>query len=242
MQNVALYADISVGQYSLKISGPMPTSAKEAEYRKTFDLDSVDSKKAAKALEHALDIRKFEIELYWKRATYFWTLIAATFAGYFAVLASEKIEDKLFNAYVIACIGLVFTLAWFLVNRGSKFWQENWENHVDMLEDPFSGPLYKTVLHRPETENILERFIDGPAPISVSKVNQWVSLFTLFIWPFLIYNVLPPFSCSASVSLKHVGVMALVILVSLLMLFKTASNLKEHRHSATVKRTSVIDD
>lgn len=220
----------------------MPMSAKETDYRKAFELDSPKSDKTAKALEHALDIRKFEIELYWKRGTYFWTLIAATFAGYFAVLAAEKIEDKLFNAYVLACIGFVFTLAWFLVNRGSKFWQENWENHVDMLEDPISGPLYKTVLHRPADKTVLERFIDGPAPISVSKVNQWVSLFTLCVWPFLIFNVLPPFSSSAPVSFKHAGVMGLVIAVSILMLFKTQSNLKEHRHSVTVKRTSVIDD
>jgi len=220
----------------------MTLSAKEADYRKAFDLDTPRSEKTAKALEHALDIRKFEIELYWKRGTYFWTLIAATFAGYFAVLAAEKIEDKLFNAYVLACIGFVFTLAWFLVNRGSKFWQENWENHVDMLEDPISGPLYKTVLHRPPEMTVLERFIDGPAPISVSKVNQWVSLFTLSVWPFLIFNVLPPFSSAAPVSFKHVGVMGLVVAVSLLMLFKTQSNLKEHRHSVTVKRTSVIDD
>ena len=28
--------------------------------------------KAEKALDFALDIRKFEIELYWKRVTYFW--------------------------------------------------------------------------------------------------------------------------------------------------------------------------
>ena len=34
------------------------------------------------ALAYALDIRKFEIELYWKRATYYWAFIAAAFAGY----------------------------------------------------------------------------------------------------------------------------------------------------------------
>ena len=33
-------------------------------------------------LAFAADIRKFEIELYWKRATYYWTFIAAAFAGY----------------------------------------------------------------------------------------------------------------------------------------------------------------
>ena len=31
----------------------------------------------------ALDIRKFEIDLYWKRAAYFWTFIAAAFGAYF---------------------------------------------------------------------------------------------------------------------------------------------------------------
>ena len=36
-----------------------------------------------------MDIRKFEIDLYWKRAAYFWAFIAATFAGYFALLGSN---------------------------------------------------------------------------------------------------------------------------------------------------------
>ena len=123
----------------------------EERYREAFGLGANgDREKAKTALEHALDIRKFEIGLYWQRATYVWTLIAATFAGYFAVLAAEKMVDQYFNAYVLACVGFVFSLAWFLTNRGSKYWQENWESHVDMLEDTIAGPLYKTVLHRPE--------------------------------------------------------------------------------------------
>ncbi|WP_333653981.1 RipA family octameric membrane protein [Dissulfurispira sp.] len=121
----------------------------EKEYRECFGLDAANDSRAAKALDHALDIRKFEIELYWKRAAYFWTLIAAAFAGYFAILGSEHLKNKEYLAYIVGSIGLLFTWAWFLVNRGSKYWQENWENHVDMLEDKFTGPLYKTVLHRP---------------------------------------------------------------------------------------------
>lgn len=49
------------------------------DYKKSF-LDDVE--KNEKALAYALDIRKFEIDLYWKRASYFWTFIAATFAGF----------------------------------------------------------------------------------------------------------------------------------------------------------------
>lgn len=39
--------------------------------------------KKCEALKMALDTRKFEIELYWKRATYFWAFIALAFGAFF---------------------------------------------------------------------------------------------------------------------------------------------------------------
>lgn len=216
----------------------------EEEYKTSFGLGTTpEVKKTESALQHALDIRKFEIGLYWQRATYFWTLIAATFAGYFAVLAAEHMKDKEFNAYVLACIGLIFSLAWFLTNRGSKYWQENWENHVDMLEDGITGPLYKTILHRPKEKNILKRSIEGPAPFSVSQINQWVSLFTVVVWLPLIMNVLPNFDLNHSISIKHAIIGVVTALAILLMIFRTKSNIIEgHKHSMSVKRTAVIDE
>ena len=143
-----------------------------ADYEKSF------SAKAEKALELALDIRKFEISLYWQRTAYIWALIAAAFAGYFAVLAADQTDQSEFNAFVLACVGAIFSLAWFRVNRGSKFWQENWEGHVDLLEDQVCGPLYKTVLAgKPD-----RHFLVGGGPVSVSRVNQWVSVFVIIIW------------------------------------------------------------
>ena len=53
----------------------------------------VDEKVRESALKQALDIRKFEIELYWKRTAYFWTLIAATFAGYVAIQSKNPDAD-----------------------------------------------------------------------------------------------------------------------------------------------------
>jgi hypothetical protein len=61
----------------------------EKEYKEAFGIDPLNKPLLEKALEHALDIRKFEIELYWKRASYFWTLIAAAFAAYFLILGAE---------------------------------------------------------------------------------------------------------------------------------------------------------
>jgi hypothetical protein len=198
-------------------------------YKQAFGIDPISHPRRSKALELALDIRKFEITLYWQRATYFWALIAAAFAGYFAILAAEKMHDAHFNAFVVACIGFVFSLAWFLANRGSKFWQENWENHVDMLEDDASGPLYKTVLQEKQQASRIERFVDGPLPISVSRVNQWVSLFTVLIWPLLAWNVLPPFASTSLVSVRHLLVGGTTAVISVAMVFLTRSKLGGRR-------------
>ncbi|NTW54513.1 MAG: hypothetical protein HGB15_07110 [Chlorobaculum sp.] len=154
------------------------SSISEEEYKANFGLGmNPDPKKAKRALEYAWDIRKFEIELYWKRSTHFWTLIGAIFAGYFVVLGSDKIENKNFYALIISCIGLVFSVAWHLANLGSKFWQENWEYQIEMLEDDFIGPLYKTTLSK-----------NKDLSYSVTKINKITSYFTIVIWLALLIN------------------------------------------------------
>lgn len=160
----------------------------EDEYRISF------RGKEEEALRYALDIRKFEIELYWKRATYFWTFIGASLAGYIAV---QSFEDQVRQdlSVILSCLGLVFSFAWALVNRGSKFWQENWEKHVDMLEDSVTGPLYKTVLSRNRDTSGGERLsyaLTGPSEISVSKINSIVSIFTFLLWLLLLGHSLWP--------------------------------------------------
>ena len=126
---------------------------------------------------YALEIRTFEIELYWKRAAYFWTLIAATFVGYFALISADKADAIL--PYVVSCIGIILSLSWYLVNRGSKYWQENWESHVDVLEDEIVGPLYKLTISK---ENFSWWAVCNGYPYSVSRLNQITSLFVFLLW------------------------------------------------------------
>ncbi len=145
--------------------------------------------KEEEALQSALEARKFEIDLYWKRATYFWTFIGATFAAYAAVYVAGNAEKTPFLLILIACLGFVFSVAWHYVNKGSKFWQENWENHVELLENKHHGPLYKTITQRPIAQNFCEKiknFFVAPKPLSVSKINQLVSTFVVWIWILLI--------------------------------------------------------
>jgi hypothetical protein len=150
-----------------------------AEYLKAFTHHGKPNLRSA-ALEEARKNRTFEIDLYWKRAGYFWLFIAAAFGGY-ATLQNHQILSLL-----TACAGFLFSLAWYFVNRGSKYWQENWELHVDLLEDCESGPLYKTVVQRSQ-ENLFG--LGGPYPFSVSKINQIMSLFVTIIWLLLIGRV-----------------------------------------------------
>jgi hypothetical protein len=167
-------------------------------------------------------------------------LIAAAFAAYFAILGAEHLEDKEFLAYLVSCIGLIFAWAWFLVNRGSKFWQENWENHVDMLEDEVIGPLYKTILHRPVSRKAFNRFILGPQAISVSKINLLGGLFTIVIWVILIFHSLPPFSYRATLSWRHlvVGIITSVFIVLMGTMGRTS--LEAHEHVVTRRKTEIV--
>ncbi len=130
------------------------------------------------AFKVAMEARKFEIQMYWTRTAYFWTLTAAALAGFFASL--EKTE-KIYS-FVLSCIGVILSLGWSLANKGSKYWHENWENHVQMLEDASIGPLHKTLLYRGAEPfrvryDWVSQILTGPSGFSVSKINSIFSWF-----------------------------------------------------------------
>lgn len=211
------------------VYSPVPELRTRSEYVTHFmqhkreyyeqDVKNADQQESAwlqEAHRLALDIRKFEIELYWKRATYFWTLIAAAFAGFFALATSDQQHPRM--VFLIACIGVVLSVGWYFVNRGSKYWQENWERHVDVLEDGFVGPLYKTTLAREEFH--WRRFWDG-YPYSVSKINQLISLFIATIWIGLAALSFPEAEYkeqfrTASSWILGIGTLCVVLLLTLL--------------------------
>lgn len=146
------------------------TRLTERDYLKNLAKNDPEVNK--RAFEKAWEIRNFEIELYWKRATYFWAFIATTFVGYFALVNSDAYSkpDKYHHVevYFVICIGFILSIAWLLTNIGSKAWQRHWEVHVDLLEDQFTGPLYK-IVHPTIT-------------YSVSKINEVVSVSFAVIW------------------------------------------------------------
>ncbi|MCM3904811.1 MAG: hypothetical protein ND866_24200 [Pyrinomonadaceae bacterium] len=73
---------------------PAVTSLTKDEYRgRLVDIDPV---KAERAFNKAWETRNFEIELYWKRATYFWAFIASAFVGYFGLVNADvyRLENR----------------------------------------------------------------------------------------------------------------------------------------------------
>ena len=77
-----------------------------------------------------------------------------------------------------------------MANRGSKFWQENWEDQIEELSTYLGTPIFGIIKsHKDSIYNPI-----GHYPFSVSKVNQMVSLiitsswFLTFIKDALIFN------------------------------------------------------
>lgn len=172
--------------------------AKEANYMQAMnflqesspDPDGKPDEKVCEAYRIAHQIRQFEIELYWKRSTYLWTMQAASLAGLALVLASSDIGPwfsphesdplgtsdignklRIITLAAIWFFGVSSGYVWLLLIRGSKFWQNNWERHVDELEDMVSGPLYKIYLAD-----------DLKPPYSVSKLNELMAGIVLLMW------------------------------------------------------------
>lgn len=142
----------------------------------------------AKAYEVALDIRKFEIELYWKRSTNFWLLITGISTALGVLAASSSlagnnssiltVQQKETGCLLLSMAATMLCIGWWLANKASKFWQRNWESQVDILEQKIVGPLYKTVLSSNGKFSTTTYF-------SVSDINKGASAYLGCIFLFL---------------------------------------------------------
>lgn len=152
---------------------------KEDEYFERFGIvmedhkyKVIDGEKLKAAYSKAWENRNFEIDKFWSRAAYFWGFIVFIFGGYATLITvePENVTSEFINLELYALLlGFLFSVSWYLVIRGSKCWQENWENHIDFLEDYVSGPIYKTLFIRKK------RFY------SVSKLNETMALIVVFV-------------------------------------------------------------
>lgn len=147
------------------------------EYISILNKSDLDSNKWKELLKIAMETRKFEIELYWKRANYFWLFVAAFFVAYYQTIPSQSKDTELENILFIVG-GYFFSIGWYLANRGSKYWQENWERHITVLSRHLKAPIFE--LLKSNGNKIWE--LSKSYPYSVSRINQGLNLVVIFIW------------------------------------------------------------
>ena len=127
---------------------------KHEEYLKLFadDKASANERMRARALKEAQEVRRFEIQLYWHRTAFFWAFITIIYTALFSVLCKYVDYSCKYSFFVpiistLSGLGCFFSIAWHMVNKGSKFWQKNWETHVSLLEETEIGPIYDVYLN-----------------------------------------------------------------------------------------------
>lgn len=148
-----------------------------------LDASSANTTQKADILKYATETRRFEIERFWQRSLFFWGFIGAALIAYAAISKSDV--DPILPL-AIACFGAVSSVAWTLQNRGSKYWQEAWEDKIKAVEiDVLGAPLFSNI------EPVRNRHIWGAIRYSVSKLAIALSDFTVLVWGFLIWKSHP---------------------------------------------------
>jgi RsiW-degrading membrane proteinase PrsW (M82 family) len=151
----------------------------EKIYASYFGLNNPEKKDLhIAAFKKAWETRNFEIDKFWQRSMFFWGFIALIFTGYVTVLTGESSQTakEMYLDFYLILLGIIFSYAWLLVIKGSKRWQENWEQHIDCLEDEITGPLYKTLFYK------------GEKYYSVSRINQILAWVVIGTWILLLFQ------------------------------------------------------
>ncbi len=135
-----------------------------------------------KSLEYAVDTRKLEIGLFWTRSLFFWGFIGAAFVAF--GVSMEKDEE---TAFLIACFGLICSLAWTLINRANRYWRDEWDGKVESVQHAVLGRDLFSLRGTIRDPGWL-----GPKRYSTTKLAIILSDFTILVWLALLVRASPP--------------------------------------------------
>lgn len=124
-----------------------------------------------------VEIRKFEIDNFWKRTLFFWGALAIIIAGYFS--AKVNLEYLIFASIT----GFFYSMIFSLGLRGSKYWQEHWERTASTYEKGIGLKLFRWDLGkeiREENEDVF--FLLRPYKHSVSKLTMILGDLSCIFW------------------------------------------------------------
>lgn len=156
---------------------------------KERELTCCDEDKLEKLLELLIEQRKFAIEHYWNRANYFWLFVAAFFVAYVETLPDKggccgnSDDSQMEWVNLLVCIGGLFSsICWYMANRGSKYWQENWELHINSISKKLGKPIFQILMNpKKHWNNVLSYY-----PYSFTRVNLFLNIVVILIWGVLL--------------------------------------------------------
>lgn len=160
------------------------------------------------ALERAHKLRSFEIEHYWKRAGYFWGYQASIFIAFAAFMNNDKYKNYNIIIFALAVLGVLIAFVNLLSAKGSRFWQKNWEHHIDVLENQIEGKIHKIIW-----------LTDGHRSYSVSRLNESLSYFLIIFWIILYINTI-----INEPSIAIIVTSVFVLIIGILYLFMQTTN------------------
>lgn len=147
--------------------------------RRASSLPGLDQ--MTRAFEIAHDNRKLEIQLFWQRSLFFWGFVAAALVGYgTSYVRAPGI------AIILALFGLICSVIWAAGNRGSKYWQEYWEEKVSLYQHYVTGNIFYD--REPKRPKLLE--IYAARRTSVSKLTMALSDYAVALWLVLVMHSL----------------------------------------------------
>ena len=94
--------------------------------------------------------RDFEIKHVWQRAIFLTAFLIACFAGYGGLVVSIITPGKPVIslatangiAFAIAFVGMVVSLLWIMMAKGSKMWYENYENAIEAFRRSYASSAF----------------------------------------------------------------------------------------------------
>lgn len=112
------------------------------------------------------------------RTTYYWAFMVALYFGYHWAIKEAGPLSVIFSL-----LEVLFAAGWHWATLGSKYWQENWETHVTVLEILSRMPKH-SVTKVPEKRTWpipLQEY-----PYSVTKINQLLNFALFFGWLYVL--------------------------------------------------------
>ncbi|GJM19218.1 MAG: hypothetical protein DHS20C14_14310 [Phycisphaeraceae bacterium] len=142
--------------------------------------------------EHAEQARQFEIDLLWRRSAGFWVFVSIAFAGYGAAVHTAfnisetgqmTISSQLgfIAALVVSIFGYAASMSWYLINRGSRYWQRRWEREVEAAARNIWGEDHFLRSTNLDPGAGIDR-LTGATRFSPSRVLIGFSAFVMYCW------------------------------------------------------------